>query len=160
MESFYFFSDTDPEDVQKAIEFINKIEEKATIYITSNGGDCYAADVLLDTINENKDKLTLVASGKIMSSAFYIFFSAKCNKRIMEGTVGMYHYSGVSVRLTQSGAFDYEDDEAIIEGMKIEKEINDKWCKDLGMSDKEIKDIKKSKQVFFQYDRLLLLLKK
>ena len=72
---FYTFDrvDIDKDFQSKIAEILNSDDDKIIIYFSSEGGYVNIADTIIDMINLNKDRVTLVAYDCLISSAFRLF---------------------------------------------------------------------------------------
>lgn len=99
----------------------NNITEECTIVINSAGGKSTLATVILDIINSHSEKITLISAG-VYSAAFYIFFYAKCKKKIIYGSLGMHHKCYLKdVFINEKGKPKYQEDICQIENLKSTK---------------------------------------
>jgi ATP-dependent protease ClpP protease subunit len=94
-------------------EMVNKLITKVealgndnllTIYFECSGGDIYSAMQMLDILNRESSRVTLVASNYIESAAVIVFFAATCFKTIIKGTWGMIHQASRSIEHNETGA--------------------------------------------------------
>lgn len=155
MKSYFLNGEINPESTEKFLNFLNDNED-IRIYLTSGGGQTYSSEVILDVINKRKD-LELFAIGKICSNAFYIFFSAKCKRYILDGTHGMFHFGRCDYSLLENGKLYYDSEKFDFDQLKKQKSKTLKWCREIGMTGKEIRDLDKD-DVFFTNERLNELL--
>jgi len=159
MKYFYMYESTDDVDANKFIEFINTNPDgELTVYINNYGGMNTGGWIMSDLINANKDRITLVAVGIIASNAFRVFFRAKCKRVIAPFTQGMMHFSSKKVTLCENGGPLYFEDQEAIRNMKAEAPITERWCKEIGMNEKEIRKMKRVEDVWFSTERLQELL--
>ena len=152
----------DRDAVSAVISVLNSLDvtengiEDLTIYLQSNGGSTGCSNAIANILNNHKGKLEVIAYESILSSGFTLFFKLKCKKSILSETSGMYHLSVV-------------DGNPIYEGGKLDsygefclKEMVynflDGTNKLVGFTDKEIKDMKNSKDVWFSEKRLKQML--
>ena len=160
---YYYIGDTlNDEAAEKFTSFISSNpEEDLTIYISSPGGNVDAMGVLLHAINKNAHRIILVATGAIYSCAFILFYSVKCEREILEGASGLYHYLGnTGMRFTAGGVPDNPTDRAKYKETKKDAKKEIDWCKKLGMNKEEIEIIKRSDEAFFSNERLREFLEK
>jgi len=93
---------------------------------------------------------TLISAG-VYSAAFYIFYFAKCKRKIIEGTLGMHHKEYVAnVAINSSYKAAYSNDHCQIKNMKC---IDDSWGKDF-LKKKENKRYKRGFDLFFTFKRM------
>lgn len=139
------------------IRFLNENPEEVTVYINSMGGAFYVYKALEDAISQNKDRITLVATGEICSSAFLLFFSVKCNRRILDGTTGLHHLSGLaSVRVSAGNKIHDKYLKFVLDTLSPEKELE--WCRNAGLNEEEISIIASGEDAYFTEERLRELL--
>lgn len=85
-------------NVATLLSAINDIEGEITIYFGSQGGDCNEADVLLDVLDKNSDRLIIKPVWVIGSSAFNICYRTKCKVELLGDVWGMVH---IASRITE-----------------------------------------------------------
>ena len=72
----------------------------------------------IDIINTHAEKITLISAG-IYSAAFYIFFFAKCRRKIIYGSIGMHHREYLKdIYINEKGKPKYQEDICQIENLK------------------------------------------
>lgn len=158
MKTYYFNKDISDESTSEFIKFLNENkDEDIRFYLTSDGGETYSSQILIELINEKCKEI--VGVGNLASNAFYIFFEVKISKRLMQGCYGIFHLRGNSFRIQENGKLEYESH--LFELQELKKDYNKtiKWCEDIGMNEKEIKKLKKNEDVYFTQDRMIELLK-
>ena len=158
MKSYYFTKTIDPESTQELMNFIEENEGDLTIYLRCGGGEDWAREVMSDCMEKNKDRITLITNGYIYSNAFRLFFSFTGKRIVMGDTIGMFHQSSKKTDITESGKPQYLDDIEAMKRDKIDHKISLKWCKDIGLTDKEIRKFKRMDDVYFTEARLRELL--
>lgn len=137
--------------LNKFIDFWNENQsEECTIIINSGGGKSSLTFFILDVINKNHDKITLVSCG-CFSAAFYLFYKARCKKILTYGTTGMYHLPYIKdVNLNIHNDPVYTSDKCDIKNMKSSDES---FIKEF-MKKKEIKAFNRGDDVYFTFKRL------
>lgn len=160
MAILYLCGEVNKELVNQFLEQFNKIKEASpiTIYINSEGGFAGEGDAIIDIINCNAKRITLVACGEIASCGFNIFFETKCKKRILEGTTGMAHFSWASFSLNESGQPTTDEDRFLMNTMKSNKAKTIKKFREMGLNRHEIGKINTNREAYFTYERLKELL--
>lgn len=150
------FLDTDV--LTKFIKEWNESEKtthkKKDIYIDSHGGLISVGQTIQYMIGSCPDKCTLTAVGEIHSSAFELFYSVKCKRKILPFTFGMYHYGSDEIVIDEKGKAKEDYGKARLDNLKLMKAYTLSFCKQVGMNQKEIKEITSGKDVYFQQDRL------
>ena len=134
-------------------------QKKKDIYIDSIGGHISVFQTIQHMIETCPDKCTLTAIGEIHSSAFELFFSVRCTRKILPFTFGMYHFGFDEITIDEKGKAKEDYGKARLLNLKLMHTHTLAFCKKVGMNAKEIQAIKSGKDVFFQYDRLNAFLK-
>lgn len=160
MKALYINGDIDDTVVNTFFNDFNKVppKEKIVIYISSIGGFDHQSITIIDLINNNKNRIELVASGFIYSAAFNIFFFSKCKRRLLPETVGMAHFAKQSFEIDETGKPLGEYGRFMVKDFKRTKLITLDKLKQIGLNTKELNDIRKSKECYLSYDRLKELL--
>ena len=148
--------DFDSELLTKVTEAVNSPDEEITIYLFSDGGCNSVCNVLLNIIENDRDRFKLFGYELLSSSAFEFFVKAECKKELMPLTIGMIHqgFRTVSINdnLKPSDRFNKE----IIERTKrYAKNDDENFIQKLGLKPKELREYKKGNDVYFQYDRFI-----
>lgn len=135
----------------KFMDFCNNyLHEDCTVVINSSGGKNNLATVILDIINSNTSKFTLVSAG-CYSAAFYIFYSAKCKRKIIKGSIGMYHKSfAKDINVDSDSKPVYYEDKCLIDNFK---DIDNSFILNL-LTPKEKKLFQKNDDVYFTFKRM------
>jgi len=137
------------------IDFVNCHQgEKITIYLDSNGGFNVSAQIFCDIINQSPDDFVMVAANSIRSAAFWLFFSVSCERKVLEGTTGICHISGNTVRVGSNGripdAIERFESESLALGVSSEIEFHSA----LGFTESEMETFKSGGDVFLSEGRL------
>lgn len=149
------------DNFKQFITEINSIPEDLDIdlYLTTEGGEMPSYYCLLDVINRLSKRITLIASGAIMSCGFDLFFKSNAaNKRILPYTMGMTHVVKIEGILTSNGHFSDEPQKTQLSQMHSDNLSAITYLKELGLNSKEIKIFKSKKECFFGTKRLNELL--
>ncbi len=149
------------ETVDRVAKAINELKpaEKLFIYFSSEGGEIPAAEAIIDMINQNIDLIELAGYGDLLSCGFDIFFKTKCHRILLPNSLGMCHQASIQIDINESARPGDTRSKADKEWMKLQREQTLKFCNSLKMTDKEIADIKKGRDVYFHHKRMLELLK-
>lgn len=149
------------ETVDKVVSFYNNTQEKAVIYFSSSGGNYFAMETIVDLINSHKEITTIIGYGLLGSSAFELFFTVECEKRIIGGCNGMYHQSYIAIEMSEKWKPVY------VEGKAKEKYLKGYMnqqttllCEKLGFTKKEKLEITKGNDLYFQPERMKEFLKR
>ena len=129
------------------------------IYFSSpEGGSTDAAEAVIDIINTNKELTSLIFYGENYSSGMHIFLKTICSKRILRDTRGMYHFSWQEMIISEGGKPSSDYDKFSLKEMKNSLIKTIAYLKTTKLTEKEIKIISKSKEMYFTYDRMLELI--
>lgn len=145
------------ETVDKISTALNNLKpnEKLFLYFSSEGGETYSAEAIIHIINNNIDLIELVGYGDLMSAGFDIFFKSNCYRILLPNSLGMFHQTTVNIDINESANASDRRGQADKTWMKLQKEQTIKFCESLKMTDKEISEIKKGRDVYFQHNRML-----
>jgi hypothetical protein len=152
MKYFNLSGTIDDSILTRFLDFYNQNnQDEITIVIDSGGGRVACSNVILSIVNDNPAKFTLLNIGSF-SSAFCIFYYAKCKKLLSKGSIGMIHMAMVKdVIVDERGKYPYPSDEC---NVKNAIAMSDKrWCRKF-MTEKEFSDYKKGKDVYFTFKRM------
>lgn len=120
-------------------------EWEVIFYLNSEGWRSQFAYQIIDIINKNKDRVTLIAVLQIASAAFRIFFESECKREILGETEWLAHMARMSVRIDANKDIG-STDKWRVEEMKKQEKKEEKKLKILWMS-------KKNRKLFLQgYD--------
>lgn len=147
--------------VDKISNSINQLKpaEKLFIYLCTEGGDTEAAEAIIHIINNNADIIEMVAYGKIFSAGFNIFFRSLCHKIILHSTVGMCHYSYIPININENGGPIDKAGKIDKIWLKSQRQHTIDFCKNIGMTDKEVAEVRKGGDVYFLFNRMQDFLK-
>ena len=102
MSNIFFNSHLGDENIYYISTFIDALElkinelsekEKVNIYFICTGGRNDFTDCLIDILNENQKKITLIATGPIYSNGLLIYCEFKGSKKMLSSTTGLAHLS-------------------------------------------------------------------
>lgn len=148
--------DFDEELLKKVTDAVNSDSEKITIYLCSEGGLVCVCHVILNIINNHKDRFKLIGFERLCSAGFEFFLKAECEKELLPYTLGMVHQHQRKITLNNNLKPTYTDGEAVINRIKKYTIPDDKiFIEKLGLTKKELRDYKKGDDVYFQHDRFL-----
>lgn len=140
--------------LEKFLSFMNNVQygDRITIILDSAGGKNNLARIILDIINVNKNSVTLISCG-IYSACFFIFYNAKCKRKMTQGSVGMVHQGSAEVTLNGNRKPTFKEDENVIENWK-EESVTDLGFVSQFLNKKEIQSFKKGDDVYFTFKRM------
>lgn len=159
MKYYHIEGEMSDEQAQKFIAFVNENDDNIVVYLDSSGGTCASALMIQDIISREPERFEVVASFQILSSAFELFFSVDCKKKIMPDTFGAYHLIGQTSRINAAGVASEPLSEFTMRqirktGVRQAVEFGQR----IGMNPKEVDAIRRGKDVFFTNERLNQLL--
>lgn len=103
MKFFIHSTEINYETAVPLLDFIQNNEGPITIGMNSGGGSQEVATFILEAMNQNADRITLVALAGVYSAAFFIFFNFKGKRKMTYGARGMWHYSCQEVNIAANG---------------------------------------------------------
>ena len=134
----------------------SKPEEVIELYLHSNGGSISIKEAVTEIVNTDPTKFYLVGYEYLASSAFNFFVEAKCSKKLLPGTIGMYHLATNTLDFNDRMKPVYGIDEACIKRIKeCDHPANIEFMKACGFTVKETIEANKGNDVFFQFARFL-----
>lgn len=152
MKYFHFNGSINEGLLDKFLEFINDNQsDELTIILNSIGGKRNLSLVMLDVININSERITLISCG-VYSAAFFMFYNSNCKRKMTYGNVGMMHYASCELNIMSNGNPAYSEDVNTIKNWK--EDINDLKFVEQFMNPKEIKSYKKGNDVYFTFKRM------
>lgn len=134
-------------------------EWNITFYINSTWWICSCAEQIIDLINENKDRVTLVASNYIASNAFNIFFRSECKRKVLPKTEWMAHMSRIDTSISWKWRIQ-STTKWQIKNMWKEAKTEEKILKKLWISKKIRKQFLKEYNIYFTTKQLKNMLSK
>lgn len=141
--SHMFFGYVDEDSVKDAISFILKAnimfkdDRDVTLYLNTNGGNCYDGFALIDVMDVSRLPVRTVGMGNIMSMGVLLLCAGAKGKRIMtKNTQVMAHqfYGGIE------GKF-HELVSAYKAELYLEQQFIMHFSKHTDMTEKQIKDV-------------------
>ena len=154
MKYYYYESSIDTQYVEKLIEFLNTNTWPITIYFASEGWCNSGWQTLLNVLNSEKERITLIAIGKLMSTAFDIFFSFEWKKSIEYSVLGMYHQSTVDISINVKWNPVFQSDKAFKLWVASYLDHTKEICRISGMNKSEIQKWNKWDDVYFINTRM------
>lgn len=149
----YLNGEMNDEMIDSFLNFYNSLNsetDEMIIYLNSEGGLYCSAQIMLDIINHSKIKITLIAVEHIMSSAFLLFYLARCNKILMSNCYGCVH--------TISSTFELRDKkfEGDIVRLGEINDVNKKIEHDFKsfLTDEELKKFKDGEDIYLSSKRM------
>jgi hypothetical protein len=153
---YYLFSDKiDYKSFQGFKNWFHEVEGEVTIFLQSPGGYYTEMDAIRTIINDNADRVKLIATSSIESAAFELFFTVNCRRELRGGTWGMYHLPRITVPYMVNGKLSSDDSfGSILATTKQELQSVKRFISTLGLSRSEKKRLLKGEDVYFDYKRL------
>lgn len=157
MKSLYLTGQINEEMAQKTITFFNDLgDNKATVYISSHGGQNHNAEIIVNQIVQRINNTQVLFLNQCFSSAFWMFVNlAKYETTNILGPVqGMYHRSHMEISLDSSGRPNTPYDTAEKNYLQEFEAQNDGIMLIIGATEKESKAYKRQADVFFSTVRM------
>lgn len=140
--------------INQTVEVLNQHKD-IVIYFRSSGGHASVMHAMLDLIDRNKDRIELIGYGELFSCGFEFFFLANCQRKLLPGTIGMYHRSSAEISINSAGRPNFIEGQAMITYLKTFETERLKMVFDaIEMTPSEISKIKKGDDVYFQPARM------
>lgn len=139
--------------VMETVNFIQNNEGEITIGLNSDGGQTSYGAFLVECLNENKDRITLIALTGVFSAAFRVFYEFKGKRKMSHGCRGMFHYATQDVRMCAKIRPDGTGEESVISGLKSSKAQNDSFVEQF-MTPTELRKFRKNWDVYFDFERM------
>jgi hypothetical protein len=138
----------------KILDFANDhTGETITWIISCGGGEMALASVFIDLVNSDKENHVIIGS-YLYSAAFFIFYNAQCKKKLVSGTVGMFHYPYQKMETTENGKHYYDQDRAMTKNNEEFGRMNTyQWCVQF-MTEEELTRFEIPEDVFFTFPRM------
>lgn len=133
-------------------------EWEITFYLNSGWWRAQYAYQIIDLINKNKDRVTLIANLQIASAAFRIFFEVECQREILWETEWLAHMATRDVKMNANKDIGSVERWRIQEMKKQEKK-EVKKLKQLWVSKKNRKLFLKGYDIYFSTKELHKMLK-
>jgi len=132
-------------------------EENLIIYLNTPGGEVDSMNAIIDFINHNTERIELIGNWELSSAGFDIYMKSKCNKKLLQNTIGMAHYSSASVLVNENGELSDPYNQVRFDQLRSEKAKSLAFFKKLGLTANELKTIKAGQEQYFTYERMLEL---
>ncbi len=128
------------------------------IYFSSTGGSPDVAEAFIKIVNLHKESIVMHFYGEIFSSAMIIFMKTECKKEVLPDTRGMYHFSWQQLTIAEGGKPTDTYDIFSLSEMKKSKNRTIDYLMSTKLTTKEVTSIKKGKDVYFSYSRMIELI--
>jgi len=136
-----------------------KDQEVLNIYFSSPGGHVDIMEAMACMINRNAFRTTFTVTYDIQSCGFLLFFSIICGRELLPSAFGMIHLK-TSTGEIKEGLLASNIANFMGKRMKESLEKSSEFYRSLGVTEKEINDVKEGKEVYFEKSRLEKMLKK
>lgn len=156
MKYFAIDGDINQQMLERFTEFYNKGYEKISISLSTDGGDNWIGEVIIDMINNHPDATLIVQ--RAWSTGMAIAVQSKCKKTITSTCTGMYHYSTRQIWINDLGKPAYGSSIDNMKHLPYKKALSEKFARNI-MNKKEFKKFKKDKDVYFGYKRMCEIIK-
>lgn len=139
--------------VKDLIDFINGTDCDLRIGFCSGGGEEGLSRYLLDCLNHNYNRITLMPYNFIGSAAFEVAYLFRGTVDIQQGLMGMVHYGSSRPTINDAGQLVYDADIARAKDRKGIKTWSKKFAKKV-LKKKDYKKFKKGEDVYINYERM------
>jgi len=154
MKYYYHADGIKHETLEKLISFIHENPTgEITMFLNSSGGDSGVSKIFTKILNDNKDRVTLIASAGVLSAGFYIFYNYKGERKMFNETKGMWHLAWQTLEMNHDwtpSSYQGECSKAEWEESRVE---NDSMAKSI-MNKKELKRYNTGGEVYFTSKRM------
>lgn len=97
MRSFILNDTITPRRIKELMRRIELCDSKTIdLYLQSDGGDSWMADIFIDFTHTSKKKINLIGVGRMSSACAHIFLESRGKKSIHYNTIVMVHFSTFS----------------------------------------------------------------
>lgn len=141
------------ESCHKLIDFINTNEGRLVIAINSTGGELSHSEFILRALNDNADRISLVAIERINSCAFSLFYEFNGARSMITPVHGMHHYGYRDITINDDGRPSYASDKITKRQVVFYKKRSIDFAKKF-MTKKELRELKRGWDVYFDFDRM------
>jgi len=158
---YLYYRDFNEEGLANFLGHLNATREtpKRTVYLDSGGGAVSCIHPVIDAIEEGQ--CDLIACNKIYSAAFMVFFATNVEKRILPGTIGMFHYPFIpSATLKPDYTINIGENKLDKLEHKLVVPFNKYFKELLGITKEKHKELLKGGELIYEYKDLVKLLKK
>lgn len=124
------------------------------LYVSSNGGDTYMADIFIDFTRKTNKKINLIGCEMMASSSVDVFIKSKGKKSVLPHTCALLHH--ISVAHESRNILNKKSYESVI-AKEIKKENDERldlYSNIFDLSKKEKYILKSGGDVGIDYDRL------
>jgi len=93
-----FKGSLDEDNVPQLIEKMEAVtDENNLLYFSSDGGFTSYKELLVNYLNQNKDKWSLVCYDSLYSNGFDVYLDFKGDKQILEGCIILLHLESMNI---------------------------------------------------------------
>lgn len=144
------------ETLEKLTKAYNELPDssKLDIYFSSSGGLVSVGEAMIDLINRNKKRTTVIVYCMLASMGFLLFTRVRCKRVVLSTAYGMSHLTKWKISLSEGGSVTDRFDKFKEEYMKNKLEATLKFYECLGFTEKEMKELRKGKDVYLTSERL------
>lgn len=159
MKNYYFSDEINDSSARELLRWMGETD-KGTIYFSSNGGMDRPSFSLIHALNSRKEDFALVGTCYLYSNGFFIFFSFRGSREILDGVTGSYHQGYRETQIRMDGKVRDETEKMWLDNLKGQHEGEERWLKALGLKEKEMQKWRKGEEVLFSNARMRELLLK
>lgn len=140
------------------VDAVNSDAEHINIYIQSDGGSCSVTETMIDIINSDPKRFTLIGSHFVGSSAFILLLKVNCEKYILPNTTGMHHQPNFQIRKNEDGSTTYTGHKVAEKANKKSHKAAQKFNKKIRLTKKQIKKYNKGQDIYIKTKQLLKMI--
>lgn len=153
MKYLYIDGLINTENTSIICNFLNDNDGEITIGLRTNGGESPLATFLIEILNQNKDRIKLIAINICFSSGMSIFNQFKGKRALVSGTIGMYHYGYIAIDINETLKPDGVGEKAKMKDLKGTRIEREKEAKQI-FNKKELKKFYKQQDVYLSFERM------
>jgi len=145
------------DSLKELVDGVNSLPDGDNLdfYLCSGGGEFPTMLTMLDILQSNKEKITLIGHSELASAAFSLFFLAECPKRLILGTIGMMHLAVTPIMVTEKGRMANVGKVQVKYMASFIRGMKETLCVKLKMTSKEIKEINRHEgEMWFSPERM------
>lgn len=143
----------DEKFLELLIDILESTDGPIEIFFWSNGGYVITAKCMIYLLNQHKERVTLIGHTELCSSAFDVFYGFKGKRKLVTGTMGMYHYGYKQITMSHNRKPVYSHDEAYMENVDYGRVPAQNTAKKI-MTKAELKKFEDNHDIFFTFERM------
>lgn len=154
MKTIIFQGGIDIDSINKFIEKAEQADGDITVYFSSGGGGVQLSRILQDFLEKYPYKVHLIGYWQLGSCALELFMNIKVEKTLRKDAWGQAHLYGRDDISTYSLMDNKSEDSYLVKDIERANKGLCKWFKLIGISEKEMKAIRRGETVIIEPKRL------